>query len=105
MKYSNKVDWCSCNQGWIEIKKNSRNGQLFFKCSECMAEFNLYEDINRLARDITRDENPLDPSNIEIIKHEYYKLIIKEWENKYLIRNDNKVIKKWNDEKREFERI
>ncbi|MCP1309667.1 hypothetical protein [Paenibacillus tyrfis] len=100
--YKYKVDWCDgCNQGWIEIKKNSINHKIRFRCSECLTEYETYEDINIKALG-ELDWSPLEPSDEDILRHDLWRLIIKECENYQLIRNDGVIIKAWSKEKKKF---
>ena len=40
MNFDFKVKWCPvCNQGWIEIVKDKKSGELFLCCSECETEW------------------------------------------------------------------
>jgi hypothetical protein len=102
--YKNKVDSCDfCEQGWIEIKKHSRTKKIIFKCSECFTEYASYEEIseNGIPQD-ERDDYPIDLTDKELIENNLVHLIIKEWENGNLIRNDGRIIKYWCKEKQKF---
>lgn len=103
-KYKYKVDWCgSCNQGWIEIKRNSVSHDICFRCSECLNEYENYEDINTgKVLKIEVDWHVTDLSVEEILQHDLWKYIIKEWENDQLVRNDGVIIKVWSKEQRKF---
>jgi formate dehydrogenase maturation protein FdhE len=38
--YDNKVKWCPvCDQGWVEIVKDSSKQQLYLYCNECETEW------------------------------------------------------------------
>lgn len=69
--YKHKVDWCeTCDQGWIEIKRNSVSDNIHFRCSECLIEYEKYEDINtdRVLK-MEEDWHVLDLSVEEILQH------------------------------------
>lgn len=36
-----KIAWCPiCDQGWVEIVKDSKTSQLYAYCTECETEWN-----------------------------------------------------------------
>jgi hypothetical protein len=97
-RYKHKVDWHDwCDQGWIEIKKNTITNKIVFKCSECFTEYDCYENINKEANDPDRrDFFPMELSDNEIKENLLEHLIIKEWKNGKFVRNDGVIIKQWN---------
>ncbi|MEK4527883.1 hypothetical protein CXK86_07455 [Paenibacillus sp. BGI2013] len=103
-KNKHKVDWCdACNQGWIEVKRNSLSHNIHFRCSECLNEYKNYEDINtKKVLKIEVDWHAIDLSVEEILQNNLWRYIIKEWENGQLVRNDGVIIKVWSKEKRKF---
>lgn len=101
--YKYKVDWCDvCDQGWIEIKRNSVHNKIRFRCSECLKEYESYEDINIKALEGELDWSPLELSEEEVIQNDLWRFVIKEWENYQLIRNDGVIIKVWSKDRKKF---
>jgi hypothetical protein len=46
MNYEFKVAWCPyCDQGWVEIVKNTLSGDLLILCAECDTIWRNPEDI------------------------------------------------------------
>lgn len=39
-QYQFKVTWCRvCDQGWVEIVKETQNSTLLLQCSECLSQW------------------------------------------------------------------
>ncbi|MBT2688371.1 hypothetical protein J7I93_09270 [Bacillus sp. ISL-47] len=65
-----KVKWCPiCDQGWVEIVKDSKTGLLYLLCSECENE---WEHPKNIAVDTARTEinyeNPVASPTVEDVK-------------------------------------
>lgn len=73
-----KVDWCKhCNQGWILIKKNAVNNNLFFYCTEDEKEWRNWEDYQNLEPfDLFHNDKPIDPTYDDIINQEWEKYLL-----------------------------
>lgn len=76
--YDYKVKWCPiCNQGWVEIVKDVRTGQLFCCCSECESE---WDDASNIVPEETNSpekyEQICDPNEEEISKKGWDRYII-----------------------------
>jgi hypothetical protein len=102
--YVHKVDWHEwCNQGWIEVKKNRKINKIVFKCSECLTEYESYEDINKKANEPSdRDDDPIALTENELLEHGITHLLIREWEKGNILRNDGVIIKQWCSKQRKF---
>lgn len=65
--YDNKTAWCPvCNQGWIEILKETTTGKLFVCCSECETEWDNPKDVKRLEGTDSKYGPSNDPTQEEI---------------------------------------
>ncbi|AKB32387.1 hypothetical protein MSSIH_1697 [Methanosarcina siciliae HI350] len=77
--YQYKVAWCPiCNQGWVEIAKDTSSKELFLFCEECESE---WDDPLNIKKDTsTRDKYGLVevPSLAEIQDKKWYEYIIKD---------------------------
>jgi hypothetical protein len=72
------IGWCPfCNQGWVNVVKNSALDKLFLLCEECDTIWDNPDDL-KLDNPITREfEDKLElPSTIEVQKIGWDKLII-----------------------------
>jgi hypothetical protein len=103
IKYEHKVDWCDvCEQGWIEIKRNSDSNKIVFKCSECYVEYESYDKINKETIKDSINHSAISLTEQELVDNNLWCIVIKEWENYRLVRNDGKVIKVWSKERKKF---
>ena len=68
--YDFKVQWCPiCNQGWVEIVKDTVSGQLFCCCSECENEWDDVKNIsNKTCNKEYRYGCITDPDYEEVIE-------------------------------------
>ena len=76
--YDYKVKWCPiCNQGWVEIVKDSYSGELFCCCSECENEWDDVDTINRNSCNYPYKHGAIeDPDIAEIIEKKWDKYLI-----------------------------
>lgn len=76
----NKVKWCPiCNQGWVEIVKDVKTGQLFCCCSECESEWDDASNIERKSANSPEKYGKIyDPEEEEIVKKGWDKYILRE---------------------------
>ncbi len=45
-EYEHKVKWCPvCNQGWVEIVRDSAKKQIYLYCNECETEWSNPKEI------------------------------------------------------------
>lgn len=102
VNYEHKVDWCDvCEQGWVEKNKNSVSNRIVFKCSECFVEYESYDKINKEAIKDSIDYS-ISIREQEIVENNLWGIVIKEWEDYRLVRNDGVVIKNWSKERKKF---
>lgn len=74
--YKNKVLWCpACDQGWVEIVKDTKTGVLFCCCSECEAEWNEPANI-RNGNGTRKFRNICEPTEDEIDSMGWKKYIL-----------------------------
>ena len=78
--YEFKVKWCPiCNQGWVEIVKDTVSGQLFCCCSECENEWDDVKNIsNKSCNAEYKYGDITDPDYEEIKEKKWDIYIIKE---------------------------
>ena len=78
-KYINKIVWCPiCNQGWVEILKDSETNELFCYCSECESEWDDITNITKnSANSPEKHKQVCEPKESEIIEKNWDKYIIK----------------------------
>jgi hypothetical protein len=81
MKYEFKVAWCPfCDQGWVEIVKNTLNGELILMCAECYTIWKNPEDIPLNKPAIGQEIGRVEVPTMEGIRAAGWdKSIIKEW--------------------------
>lgn len=78
--YENKVKWCPiCNQGWVEIVKDTCTATLFCCCSECETEWNNPFDIEEKTCNLENKFGMIeDPDYSEIEEIGWDKYILRE---------------------------
>jgi len=78
MVYNNKVKWCPvCNQGWIEIVKETETGSLYLCCTECETEWANPSDIQVENGTQAHYSSCADPTSEEIEAMNWDRFIMK----------------------------